>query len=149
MKKIMLSVLVVGAMASCKKEVKETVKQKTDYSLETEEPNNKLGGTSLRVYSDMNCSGTGGTCLPDIIIWGERKILIDNFYDILETDGKINDFINSNYTKLSEEIESKYLNGVLNNELTLEVSHNAMSNTKFFIFKYNGDNVAVYPFVNK
>lgn len=152
MKKVLMSIFAVAAMASCKKEVIKTTTSNGSTS-DLTETSFITKTTAMRVFNGVSCSGSGGTCLDEVIVWGEKAIFYDNlFLEITDLENKedIKLIVGHHYGVLTKDIDSKLLDAVIEGELLLEAKENIDIQTKFFIFaNEEGKNVAVYPFEKK
>lgn len=112
--------------------------------------------SELRVYfdngpKDYGCAGTGGNCLPDIIVRPEKQLLsviqnIENFTISKSTSNALQ-VIRNNFDLLAKIISTDVLNKVLSEELSLTVKGSLDSkDTIYFVYSKSGEIISVQPY---
>lgn len=117
-------------------------------------------GSSLRVYydnggDDYGCSGSGGNCLPDVIVTPSVYQLAENIDNIVSGGGapdEINNFFQENYEGLVEFIDPAYIEGTLSGNYNVSCRGYVSENFYLIFSGANSDGddspVVVYPLVN-
>ena len=147
MKKLSL-IFVIGVFFSCS----------TDNNEANENSNNaanfhlKAQSNNLRVYydnggDDYGCSGSGGNCLPDVIITPNLHVMAEGIGNVLSAGSadEVQNFFQNNYDGLAQFIDPVYIEGTINGYYN--VSSKGDINDRFYIRFANQNNEfeAVYP----
>lgn len=144
MKKILFSAFCVFALVSCEK---EEDKKNIDQS-------SRLlnASSSLRVYydnggNDYGCKGSGGNCLPDVIVTAPKSYY---FAPLFESGSNTVELFTKNAEVYKSVIDPKYVDGVIKGSLFVEAKQNDATNTNYLSFSDRDKNShAVYSLILK
>lgn len=158
MKKIICFAVVSIAFASCQKTQKLNPSTETSSSTVSSSQSTmsaRTGGTNSkyrifsRVRGSYGCSGTGGNCLPDVVVKphaAERVLFRDLFNVIASGDSQvIRNFFELNSTALSVFIPVEEINYVISGTDTVTSVVNSDGISNYIIFTNEGSTMLVLP----
>jgi len=116
-------------------------------------PDVKNRTKDLRVYYDeggenYGCRGTGGNCLPTVIVTPARKGAMDDIFSKLRMaswSGKKNIF-SANSQLLQEFLPAGLIDGVISGELDVRIRDSKLNPQLFILFYEKGNLTAAIPF---
>lgn len=151
MKNVIIVAIFAIALASCQKEqiTPNKILSNRNETLSTK----KLVG-NLRIYydnggSDYGCKGSGGNCLPDVVITSEIMANFNDIFDVLHSNNAtaIRSVFNNQKEFLEEYIDTNILQLAINGEYNVKAKGDNPDQTRYIIFvsSKKGSVEGVYP----
>lgn len=152
MKKLIGLVCAALTLAGCQKEQTHPNGTSTIGALD------ETKSASYRVYfdngaqpgvegQDYGCAGSGGNCLPDVVVTASLKPAIDNVFTAVYTnnDATIRSAFSANRTALLNYVDKAHVDGVINGTLRARARGASPNNRYLIIRRTGGVLVGVYP----